>query len=103
MKQEPTVVEAMGSGWLSLGAAGVHPLFTPETIREAFARVERGDFIHTSLVGAHTAVRALSETDDMVERGAILRALPTEVLHMVVFLYFRSVDQYVAARETVLH
>lgn len=95
------------AGWsdtlMSCGARGAHPLFDPVMIRRAFARID-DDLVHESaLMAAHTALRALGDLGDLPAMRALLAALPTTTVDVLVYLYFRRLDRRLLEAGPTLH
>lgn len=94
-------------GWapelIQLGARGVHPLFESDCIRRAFARIDRGRVTEKGVLSAHLALRELSTIPDMWEMKKYLRTLPSETADMLVYLYFRSLDEFLESTPKTLH
>lgn len=88
---------------ISSGAQGFHPLFETPSIRRAFANIERGLISEEGLLLAHAALRELVSLDNMAQMKAYLDGLPAPVVDLLVFLYFRVVDQFIEGTEPTHH
>jgi hypothetical protein len=85
------------------GLRGVHPLFEPEAIRRAFARIEAAAFDHEGLLAASRALRGLVELRTLDQMRARVEALPEETVDLMVYVYFRTLDHRLAASTPTLH
>lgn len=88
---------------IQLGSAGTHFLFTPENIREAFDSIEQHGIDAQSIQQAHHALRHISSLEDVFDGLIHLQSIPKRTLYTVVFLYFRTLDQYMAQGGYTLH
>lgn len=88
---------------LSCGLTGVHPLFDPQTIRRAFARIDEGLVCETALMAAHDAMRSLAELDDVYLMRRYVLTLPPATVDLLVYLYFRRLDRRLIAEGPTLH
>ncbi|MFN3201472.1 MAG: hypothetical protein ACE366_23925 [Bradymonadia bacterium] len=88
---------------IELGSSGIHFLFAPEIIRAAFASIEQDGIDARCIRLAHQALRSLSSLEDPYETHTHLQSLDDRVLYTVVFLYFRTLDQYMAQGGFTLH
>lgn len=93
----------LAAGLISMGAEGLHPLFAPEWIRRAFDRVDSGLFEGDALVRAHAALKHLGRRRRLDTMRAYLDTLPVDVVDVLVFLYFRSVDQFIESHSPNIH
>jgi hypothetical protein len=91
------------AGLLTLGRLGHHPLFDAAAIRRAFARVDDGLIEQRALLGAHQAMRALAGLPGLAEMRHYLRALPEPTVDLLVYLYFRKLDQSLDGEDRTLH
>ncbi len=96
-------VERISPGLITAGALGFHPLFETSSIRRAFANVEHGLISEQRLLLAHVALRELVSLDDIFEMREYLESLPEGVVDLLVFLYFRVVDQFIEDHEHTIH
>lgn len=94
-------------GWaptlIRLGARGVHPLFDSASIRRAFSRIERGSITEKSVLAAHLALRELSSLSDFWQMRRYFKSLPSETADLLVYLYFRSLDQFLESAPKTIH
>lgn len=86
-----------------MGATGLHPLFSSEWIRRAFDRIESGHMNCELMVDVHQAVKKLALLRRIETKQKYLNSLPVPVVDALVFLYFRSVDQFLESREPTIH
>ena len=96
-------VWGLAHGLICMGAEGVHPLFASEWIRRAFHRVDAGLFQHEQLLLAHQALKNLSRYRQIQRKRVYLESLPDSTVDMLVFLYFRSLDQFLETQAPTLH
>ena len=89
--------------WVSLGAVGVHPLFEADSIRRAFERIERDGLTGPDLEVAHASLRQLGQRRTVARKLVLLDDMAPRALDVLIFFYFRSVDEFIAARAPVLH
>lgn len=84
------------------GLCGVHPLFELAEIRRSFARLPLRGFSVQSFQAAHRALCAIMGSDGTAHtRRAYVAQLPGEVLDVVVYVYFRTLDQLAGAGRTL--
>lgn len=96
-------VDGLARGLISMGAHGLHPLFDMEWIRRAFDRVDSGLLQADELLLAHRALKRLARMQGIDEMRGYLRLLPEPTVDVLVFLYFRSVDQFIESRAPTVH
>ena len=96
-------VGGIDPGLISMGAARLHPLFSSEWIRRAFERMESGHMHCEQMVDVHQAVKKLARLRRMDSKQQYLNSLPEPVVDTLVFLYFRSLDQFLQSREPIIH
>ncbi len=96
-------MDRFSPGLISSGAAGFHPLFETPSIRRAFANVEHGLISEEGLLLAHAALRELVLKANVDQMKSYLQGLPEPVVDLLVFLYFRIVDQFIEGTEPTLH
>jgi hypothetical protein len=94
-------------GWAStlieLGARGVHPLFDSDSIRRAFARIDRGRISEKGVLSAHLALRELSTIPDVYQMRKYLKGLPIETVDLLVYMYFRCLDEFLESEPKTMH
>ncbi len=88
---------------ISMGAVGLHPLFESQWIRRAFDRIDQGLLQYDQLVAAHQALRQLARLRRMDSKRAFLNRLPESTVDTLVFLYFRTLDQFLESHEPTIH
>ncbi len=91
------------SGLFSTSARGVHALFEPACIRQAFARVDAGLLSVPRLLSAHNAFRELSTIPEVDQMRFYLDQLCPDTLHLLIYLYFRRLDHYISKVSLTLH
>lgn len=101
--QEFRPVGGVEIGWISLGAGGLHPLFEADEIRRAFTRIDDGGFFKDGFILAHRALHELGSMKQLSKMREYLDSLPSEIIDLLVFLYFRCVDQFLDQRQHTLH
>lgn len=90
-------------GLIELGAQGVHPLFDSDCIHRAFARIDRGRITEKGVLSAHDALRDLSAIQGVWGMQKYLKSLPSETLDLLVYLYFRSLDEFLEGSPKTIH
>lgn len=103
MNQVIEAVHGLDPSLMETGARGTHVLFSQRAIRRAFARVEADLVREGHLLAAHQALRALSALPDVTSMVAYVGALPEATTDMLVFLYFRSLDRFLADQPHAVH
>ena len=104
MKEQPvTSVTGLPSGLVHAGLSGAHPLFETGAIRRAFRRIQAGRIDQRLMLSAHRALRSLSAYESVDAMRAFVRALPPPTVDLLIFLYFRHLDQHQAEAEPTLH
>lgn len=88
---------------ISMGAVGLHPLFDSQWIRRAFDRIDQGLLRYEQLVAAHQAIGKLSRMRRVDSKRAYLSSLPESTVDTLVFLYFRTLDQFLESHEPTIH
>lgn len=88
---------------VELGSVGIHLLFDPDTIKQAFWSIEQEGVDFRSINEAHIALRQLSNSDNLFDAILYLKTLPDRTLFTVVFLYFRTLDQFMAQDGITIH
>lgn len=96
-------IGGLAQGLIFMGAEGLHPLFDSEWIRRAFDRMDAGLLQYDQLVAAHQALKDLARFRRMDRKRAYLQQLPEATVDMLVFLYFRSLDQFLETQEPTIH
>lgn len=96
-------IGGLAPGLISMGAEGVHPLFESFWIRRAFDRIEDGLIESESLILAHAALKKLARLRRLDSMRRYLETLPTSTVDVLVFLYFRSVDQFLETQPPNIH
>lgn len=96
-------IGGLAHGFISMGAEGLHPLFDSQWIRRAFDRVDSGLLQHEQVVAAHQALKDLAKFRNIQRKRAFLKALPEATVDTLVFLYFRSLDQFLETQEPTIH
>lgn len=96
-------MDRFSPGLISSGARGFHPLFETPSIRRAFANVEHGLISEEGLLLAHAALRELVSKTNVDQMKSYLESLPHPVVDLLVFLYFRVVDQFIEGTEPTHH
>ncbi len=102
-EQSFSLLDGLSYGLISTGAKGNHLLFDPESIRRAFSRVEHGLIEESNLLSAHRALRHLGKMHDLLDMRCFINDLPSETVDLIVFIYFRSLDQYMSCTPFSLH
>ena len=104
MKGQPIAADhELSWGLLHCGSIGSHLLFDSPCIHRAFDRIERGAIRQVDLLSAHVALRELGDEPDLLAKRAFVRGLPRSTLDLLVFLYFRRLDRYLAESARVYH
>ena len=98
-----TPVGGIEPGLISMGAVGLHPLFRSEWIRRSFDRLESGELQPCHIEDVHQALKKLGRLRSMNSKRRFLDSLPEPTVDTLVFLYFRSLDQFLERTETTLH
>jgi len=96
-------VDQFSTALISSGAQGFHPLFETPSIRRAFANIEHGLISEEGLLLAHKALRVLLAQQSVSQMKTYLGSLPEPVVDLLVFLYFRILDQFIEESEPTIH
>lgn len=96
-------VEGIAPGLISMGAAGLHPLFKSEWIRRAFDRLNAAHLQYEQMVNVHQALKKLARLRRIESKRELLNSLPVDTVDALVFLYFRSLDQFLESGEPTIH
>jgi len=86
---------------LDCGERGLHLLFDPEMIHDAFAQ-DAGALravVDGRLEEIHAAVRRLLALPSATQAREFVAALPSDVRHVLVLLYFELLDDRLRRRE----
>ncbi|MCA9546220.1 MAG: hypothetical protein KC613_17570 [Myxococcales bacterium] len=104
MKEQPvTSVVGLPQGLVYAGLSGAHPLFDTHAIRRAFGRVQAGQIDQRLMLSAHRALRSLAAYESVDAMRAFVRALPPPTVDLLIFLYFRHLDQHQSEARPTLH
>lgn len=96
-------VQGLDPALMETGARGTHVLFSRAAIRRAFARVEADLVREGPLLAAHQALRELGALPDVTAMVEYVEQLPESTTDMLVFLYFRSLDRFIAEHPPTIH
>ncbi len=96
-------MDRISPGLISAAARGIHPLFDTTSIRRAFSRLDHGLINEQNLLHAHEALSDLVSLQNLIDQQIYLGTLPEPVVELLVFLYFRTVDQFLEASHHTLH
>ena len=101
--QSAGTTNELPDGLMSVGVEGFHPLFDAEWIRRAFNRLQQGGFDQGLLLSAHHAQRTLRSFTCLIAARQFLAGLPTGALDLLIYLYFRTLDQRISQTGRTLH
>ena len=96
-------VGGIAPGLISMGAVGLHPLFRSEWIRRAFDRMDSAHLQHEQMLNVHLALKKLARMRRIESKREYLDSLPVDTVDTRVFLYFRSLDQFLESGEPTIH
>jgi hypothetical protein len=96
-------VGGLAEDLIQMGTWGVHPLFESDWIRRAFARLNSGCLESGQVIEAHFALKHLVQLGDLGRMRAHMHSLPDDTVDLLVFLYFRSLDQLLDRSERTIH
>jgi len=102
MVAEPEELESL----LSAGQWGHHLLFSNEQISRAFGNAEHrlGNLGQATLEGVNKALASLvSQSHSLLEKRSLVEELPEEVRSIIIFLYFRILDQRMEKKAPTVH
>lgn len=104
MKESPlSEFTGLSDGLMSTGARGMHLLFDAPAIRRAFSRLASGLVSEGHLMSAHHALRHLEGLGCIAQMREYLGHLPDATVDLLVYLYFRRLDQFLEATPRTLH
>jgi hypothetical protein len=80
---------------IQLGAHGNHVLFENERIREAFAKKEEelADLGSEHVLQVRQAIRDVLAIPEFEGKKQYISALPQDIQHVLIFLYFQMIEK----------
>ena len=90
---------------LRLGANGNHVLFENDRIREAFAKREEelADLGSEHVLQIRQAIREVLAIPEFEGKKQFISALPRDIQHVLIFLYFQMIEKSIYLDQKNLH